>query len=242
MAAPLPSADFWSGRRVLVTGHTGFKGAWLSLWLQELGASVTGFGAPPPTSPALFEAARVGDGMRSVIGDVRDADAVSACVAQARPEVVLHLAAQPIVRRSYERPVETFAVNVMGTVHLLDAVRRVGGVSAVVSVTSDKAYENREWPHAYREDDALGGDDPYSASKGCAEIVTSAYRRSFLDAAGVRVASARAGNVLGGGDWAPDRLVPDLVRAAAAGEPMRVRNPAAIRPWQHVLNPLCGYL
>ena len=238
----MPDPGFWSGRRVLVTGHAGFKGAWLSLWLQSLGAEVTGYGAPAGDERSVFLAAGVGAGMRTVDGDVRDAERLAGAVADARPDVVLHLAAQPLVRRSFAAPLETFEVNVMGTANVLEAARRTPDVAAVVSVTSDKAYENREWPHAYREPDAVGGHDPYSASKGCAELVTASYRRSFLDAAGTRVATARAGNVIGGGDWAEDRLVPDLARAALAGEPLRVRNPNAVRPWQHVLNPLSGYL
>jgi CDP-glucose 4,6-dehydratase len=244
-AAPTrPQARFWAGRRVLVTGHTGFKGAWLSLWLAQLGAEVCGFADGVPTVPSLYEAARVADVVESVTGDVRDGDGVAAAVARLRPEIVLHLAAQPLVRRSFADPVPTFAVNVMGTVHVLEAVRRAGGdIRAVVVVTSDKCYENREWPWAYREREAMGGHDPYSASKGAAELVTASYRSSFFggdDAAAV--ATARAGNVIGGGDWAQDRLVPDIARAVAAGEPVRVRNPDAVRPWQHVLNPLAGYL
>jgi CDP-glucose 4,6-dehydratase len=234
-------AAFWRGRRVLVTGHTGFKGSWLSLWLQALGAEVTGFADGVPTEPSLFALADVGSGLRDLRGDIRDPAAVRAAVAGA--DVVLHLAAQPLVRRSYEDPRETFEVNVMGTVNVFDAVRLDGGVRVVVNVTSDKCYENREWEWAYREDEPMGGKDPYSASKGAAELVTAAYRRSFFsDPAGTRLASARAGNVIGGGDWGADRLLPDVVRATLAGEPVRVRNPHAIRPWQHVLNPLSGYL
>jgi CDP-glucose 4,6-dehydratase len=234
-------AGFWRGRRVLVTGHTGFKGSWLALWLQELGAEVTGFSDSVPTEPSLFELARVGAGLRDLRGDVRDAAAVQDAVAGA--EVVLHLAAQPLVRRSYQDPRETFEVNVMGTVNVLEAVRAEPGVRVVVNVTSDKCYENREWEWAYREDEPMGGKDPYSASKGAAELVTAAYRRSFFAGpAGPRLASARAGNVIGGGDWGEDRLLPDVVRATLAGRPVAVRNPASVRPWQHVLNPLSGYL
>jgi CDP-glucose 4,6-dehydratase len=234
-------AGFWRGRRVLVTGHTGFKGAWLALWLQRLGAEVTGFSDQVPTEPSLFELARVADGLRDLRGDVREAAAVREAVAGA--EVVLHLAAQPLVRRSYADPRETFEVNVMGTVNVFDAVRAEPGVRVVVNVTSDKCYENREWEWAYREDEPMGGKDPYSASKGAAELVTAAYRRSFFsDPAGTRLASARAGNVIGGGDWGEDRLLPDVVRATVAGRPLQVRNPGAVRPWQHVLNPLSGYL
>ena len=237
----------WSGRRVLVTGHTGFKGSWLSLWLHQLGAEVTGFALPPPTEPSLFEAARIGEVMRDVRGDVRDLAALSDAVADCRPEVIFHLAAQPLVRQSYAEPVETYATNVMGTVHALEAARRIGGVGAFVCITTDKCYENREWVWPYRETEPMGGHDPYSSSKGCAELVVSAYRRSFFPVeaiadGGMAVASVRAGNVIGGGDWATDRLVPDLVRAFAAEEPPAIRSPDAVRPWQHVLEALGGYL
>ncbi len=238
-------ADPWRGRSVLVTGHTGFKGAWLCLWLQGRGALVTGLGLPPATTPNLFEAARVGDGMTSVIGDVRDVATVGRTVEQARPEVVLHLAAQSLVRAGYADPLETFSTNVLGTATVLDAVRRAptDAVRAVVCVTSDKCYENREWPWGYRETDPMGGHDPYSASKGCAELVTASFRRSYLSTAdGPLVASARAGNVIGGGDWSADRLLPDLMRAFAAGEEATIRRPSSVRPWQHVLEPLGAYL
>ena len=229
---------------MLLTGHTGFKGAWLSLWLQSLGARVTGFRNGVPTQPSLYELARVGEGMESIVGDVRDPEAVAAAVAAADPEVVIHMAAQSLVRRSFAEPRETYETNVMGTVNVLDAVRLHGAsVRAVVNVTSDKCYENREWEWGYREDEPMGGYDPYSSSKGCAELVTAAFRRSFFATpTGPRLASARAGNVIGGGDWGEDRLVPDIMRAALAGERVRVRNPNSIRPWQHVLNPLSGYL
>ena len=234
---------FWRGRRVLVTGHTGFKGSWLSLWLQSLGARVTGFSDGMPSEPSLHELARVGEGMEGVGGDIRDAEAVAAVFAASQPEVVIHMAAQPFVRRSFAEPRATYETNVMGTVNVLDAARLGTGVRAVVVVTSDKCYENREWEWGYREHEPMGGHDPYSSSKGAAELVTSAYRRSFFsDPDGPRVASARAGNVIGGGDWGEDRLVPDAMRAALAGEEVRVRNPNAIRPWQHVVNPLSGYL
>jgi CDP-glucose 4,6-dehydratase len=236
-------AAFWQGRRVFLTGHTGFKGAWLSLWLQQLGARVTGYALPPePGRPSLFEAASVADGIRSVLDDVRDLGALSRALRDAEPEVVLHLAAQSLVRRSYAEPVATYATNVMGTVNLLEACRQVSSIRAVVVVTSDKAYENREWPHAYRETDAMGGRDPYSSSKGCTELVTAAYRASFFGEGGPGIASARAGNVIGGGDWAEDRLVPDLIRGLAAGERVTIRSPGATRPWPHVLEPLRGYL
>jgi CDP-glucose 4,6-dehydratase len=237
----------WNGLRVLVTGHTGFKGSWLALWLHDLGAEVTGFSLPPPSDPSLFEAARVSDVVRHVEGDVRNADDVEAAVRAARPEVVFHLAAQPLVRRSYEEPVETYATNVMGTVHVLDAVRRVGGVRAAICITSDKCYENREWVWPYRESDPMGGHDPYSSSKGAAELVIAAYRRSYFDPAqieshGLALASVRAGNVIGGADWASDRLVPDIVRAMQTGERLEIRNPNSVRPWQHVLEALGGYI
>lgn len=234
---------FWSGRRVFLTGHTGFKGAWLSLWLQSLGAELTGFSNGVPTDPALYGLARVGEGMASVDGDVRDAGALAAALAAARPEVVIHMAAQPMVRRSFAEPAATYETNVMGTVNLLEAARAAATARVVVNVTSDKCYENREWDWGYREDEPMGGHDPYSSSKGAAEIVTAAYRRSFFaDPGGPRLASARAGNVIGGGDWGEDRLVPDVMRAVLGGEEVRVRNPNAIRPWQHVVNPLSGYL
>jgi len=241
------SPEFWRGRRVLVTGHTGFKGSWLSLWLEELGAEVTGFALNPPTNPNLFEVAGVAVGMCSVIGDVRDPQALERAVQDAAPEVVIHMAAQPLVRYSYTHPVETYHTNVMGTVHLLDALRRCASVRAVVSVTSDKCYENREWVWGYRENEAMGGFDPYSNSKGCAELVTAAFRNSYFPPRDysrhkVGVGSGRAGNVIGGGDWALDRLIPDIVRAIVAGEAVRIRSPHAIRPWQHVLEPLSGYL
>jgi CDP-glucose 4,6-dehydratase len=235
--------DFWARRRVLVTGHTGFKGSWLCLWLQRLGAEVAGLSNDVPTRPALFEAARVADGMVDLRGDVRDLGRVEAAVAETAPEVVLHLAAQPIVLAAFADPVATYATNVMGTVHVLEAVRRVGGVRVVVNVTTDKVYENREWEWGYREVEALGGRDPYATSKAASEHVSAAYRASyFTGGRGPAHATARAGNVIGGGDWAPDRLVPDLVRGAVRGEPVPIRHPGAVRPWQHVLAPLHGYL
>lgn len=237
------SPAFWRGRRVLLTGHTGFKGSWLALWLDSLGAEVTGFSLDIPTQPSLMEAARVAESLRDVRGDVRELQAVRSVIDEGRPEIVLHLAAQALVRPSYAMPVETYATNVMGTAHVLDAARTAKSVRAIVIVTSDKCYENRESGEAYSEDEPMGGRDPYSSSKGAAELVTAAYRASFF-AGGkpAAVASARAGNVIGGGDWSQDRLIPDIYRAAAARQPARVRNPRAVRPWQHVLEPLAGYL
>ena len=235
---------FWEGRRVLLTGHTGFKGAWLSLWLQSIGARVIGFSLDVPTEPSLYTLARVGEGMEDIRGDVRDPDAVAAAIAGAEPEIVIHMAAQSLVRRSFAEPQLTYATNVMGTVNVLEGVRARGaGVRVLVNVTSDKCYENREWEWGYREHEPMGGHDPYSSSKGCAELVAAAWRRSFFaDPDGTRLASARAGNVIGGGDWGEDRLVPDVMRAALAGEAAEIRNPNSIRPWQHVLSPLSGYL
>lgn len=238
---------FWQGKRVLLTGHTGFKGSWLSLWLQSLGAQVVGFALAPPSNPSLFEVANVGAGMTSIIGDIRDLAHLRAVFVEHQPEIVIHMAAQALVRYSYVEPVETYSTNVMGTVNLLDAVRMAPGVKAVVNVTSDKCYENKEWAWGYRENEPMGGFDPYSNSKGCAELVASAYRSSFFNADkyhehGVALASARAGNVIGGGDWAEDRLIPDIMRAISEGRPVNIRNPHAIRPWQHVLEPLSGYL
>ena len=236
--------DFWSGRRVFLTGHTGFKGGWLALWLAELGARVSGYALAPPTTPNLFTVARVAEGLaEDQRGDIRDAPALVRALGNAAPEIVFHLAAQPLVRASYAQPVETYATNVMGTVHLLEAVRQTPSVRAVIVVTSDKCYDNQEWVWGYRETDGLGGFDPYSSSKGCAEIVTAAWRRSFFAVpAAAAIASARAGNVIGGGDWAEDRLIPDAIRAFRAATPVAIRNPGAIRPWQHVLEPLSGYL
>jgi CDP-glucose 4,6-dehydratase len=243
VAPALPSAAFWRGKRVFLTGHTGFKGSWLALWLQSLGAEVHGYALAPPTEPALYREARVDSGMAaSTLGDVRHFDAVRRAMQAQRPDIVLHLAAQPLVRLSYAEPVATYATNVMGTVHVLEAARELGGVRAIVNVTTDKCYENREWVWGYREDEPMGGFDPYSNSKGCSELVTSAWRRSFFAQGGTALASARAGNVIGGGDWAADRLLPDILRAFERGEPVVVRNPHATRPWQHVLEPLGGYL
>lgn len=243
------NSGFWRGRRVFLTGHTGFKGSWLTLWLQCLGALVTGYALAPPRSRAsLFEAARVSQGMvGSVEADTRDAAVLTRAMQDAEPEIVIHMAAQSLVLLSYQQPVETYATNVMGVVHLLDAVRQTPSVRAVVNVTSDKCYENKEWVWGYREDEPMGGYDPYSNSKGCVELVTSAYRNSFFNLAKygdhhVALASARAGNVIGGGDWAEDRLIPDILRAVSEERPVIIRSPHAIRPWQHVLEPLSGYL
>ena len=238
------TSEFWRGRRVFVTGHTGFKGGWLCLWLQRLGADVTGYALAPTSQPSLFETASVAQGMRSAIGDIRDAASLHAAMIAARPEVVIHMAAQALVRESYVNPVETYSVNVVGTAQVLDTVRGCPSVRAVVSVTTDKCYENSEWHWGYRENDRLGGHDPYSSSKAGAELVTAAYRSSFfIDAERpVALAAARAGNVIGGGDWSRDRLIPDILSAIQAGQVVRIRNPDAIRPWQHVLEPLSGYL
>ena len=240
--AATTTAPFWRGKRVLLTGHTGFKGAWLALRLRRLGAQVTGWALAPSAEPSLYALARINTLTDSRIGDVRDAAGLRRLVRETQPEVVLHLAAQALVRASYQQPLDTLATNVMGTAHLLDALRGVGSVRVAVVVTTDKVYRNREWPYPYREDDALGGHDPYSASKAAAEIVTASYRDAFLLAQGVAVATARAGNVIGGGDWSPDRLIPDAVRAWQAGQPLLIRRPGATRPWQHVLDPLAGYL
>jgi CDP-glucose 4,6-dehydratase len=238
----LPQTSFWQGKRVLLTGHTGFKGGWLALWLQRLGAHVTGIALPPQTHPNLFDAARVAQDMTSHLCDIRDAQQLAALVQGAAPEIVFHLAAQPLVRASYRDPLHTFATNVMGTAHLLDALRHQPSVRVAVMVTTDKVYLNREQPYPYREDDTLGGHDPYSASKAASELVIASYRNAFLVQQGVAVASARAGNVIGGGDWSEDRLIPDAVRAWQAGLALDIRNPQAVRPWQHVLEPLAGYL
>jgi CDP-glucose 4,6-dehydratase len=233
--------DFWRGKRVLVTGHTGFKGSWLCLWLQSAGAKVAGYALAPGTRPSLYELARVGEGMESTLANVQDLAALKSCFAAFQPEVVLHLAAQSVVRLSYDEPVETYATNVMGTVNLLEAARACDATRAIVVVTTDKCYENREWEWGYREIEPLGGRDPYSSSKACAEHVTAAYRASFFGK-GAALASVRAGHVIGGGDWTRDRLVPDIVRSMAEGRPVSIRNPDAVRPWQHVLEPLNGYL
>lgn len=244
VASAAPFGDVFRGKRVLVTGHTGFKGAWLAEWLLHLGASVSGIALPPPTQPSLFEALQLKSRLDHHLADVRDLEAVRRVVEQAKPEFIFHLAAQPLVRLSYSEPVATFAVNTLGTAHVLEAARLAGRPCVVVAITTDKCYENREWLHSYREEDPMGGHDPYSASKGAAELVIAAYRRSYFSKpdSAVRLASARAGNVIGGGDWALDRIIPDCIRHLQAGKPVPVRNKRATRPWQHVLEPLSGYL
>jgi CDP-glucose 4,6-dehydratase len=234
---------FWKEKKVFLTGHTGFKGSWLSLWLQGMGAQVKGFALAPPTMPALFDEARVGEGMDSEIGDIRDLRRVTESMTAFDPDIVIHMAAQPLVRLSYREPVETYATNVMGTLHILEAARQCSNLKAIVNVTTDKCYENQEWEWGYRENEPMGGHDPYSNSKGCVELVTSAYRKSFFSSElSPALASARAGNVIGGGDWAEDRLIPDILRAVEKNSPVVIRNPMATRPWQHVLEPLSGYL
>ena len=239
--------EFWQGRRVFLTGHTGFKGAWLSLWLADMGAKVTGYALQPPTEPNLFELVAPLSNLHSVIAEIRNRELLFKAMQEAKPEIVIHMAAQPLVLESYRNPVETYEINVMGTVNLLEAVRLTPGIKAVVNVTTDKCYENREWDWGYRENDTLGGRDPYSNSKACSELITSAYRRSFFSGGGCSqsspvIATARAGNVIGGGDWAADRLMADCMRSLLRQEKIQVRNPHSVRPWQHVLEPLCGYL
>lgn len=239
--------EFWNKKQVFITGHTGFKGSWLCLWLNSLGAQITGYALDPPSKPSLFELCNIHELIHSIIGDVRDLNFLQKSIRDARPEVVIHMAAQPLVRDSYTNPVETYAINVMGTVNVLEAIRNTEGVKALINVTTDKCYENKEWLWGYRENEPFGGYDPYSNSKACSELVTAAYRSSFFNPAqygthGVAVASARAGNVIGGGDWAKDRLIVDCINALLQGEKIRIRNPHAVRPWQHVLEPLAGYL
>lgn len=239
--------EFWNKKRVLVTGHTGFKGSWLSLILSNLEAEVYGYSLEPPTNPSLFEEARINELMNSHIGDIRNFDNLLQVIKTVKPQIVIHMAAQPLVRESYKNPVDTYSINVMGTVNLFEVVRSVPGIKAIVNVTTDKCYENREWYWGYRENEPMGGYDPYSNSKGCSELVTSAYRNSFFNSQdyskhGVALASARAGNVIGGGDWAEDRLIPDFIRAITLSNEVKIRSPYSIRPWQHVLDPLAGYL
>jgi len=239
--------DFFKNKKVLITGHTGFKGAWLSLLLNKLGAKVYGYALEPPTKPSLFVEARIATLVESFIGDVRNLDYLQEVIQKAKPEIIIHMAAQPLVRDSYKSPVETYEINVMGTVHVLEACRSTSSVKAIINITTDKCYENREWHWGYRENEPMGGYDPYSNSKGCSELVTSAYRSSYFNPKSyqehkVALASARAGNVIGGGDWASNRLIPDFIRAISKGEEVKIRSPYAIRPWQHVLEPLTGYL
>lgn len=239
--------EFWKGKRVLITGHTGFKGSWLSLWLQSLGAALTGYSLPPPTNPSLFELAHVSDGMTSFAGDIRDFASLKRMLGDTRPQILLHLAAQTVVRVSYENPIDTYATNVMGTVNVLEAIRQLALPCVVVVVTSDKCYENKNWPWGYRENEPMGGHDPYSNSKACTELVVSAYRDSFFHGNGpgtptICLASGRAGNVIGGGDWTKNQLLADVMRAFLNGHPVRIRNPHAVRPWQFVLESLRGYL
>jgi CDP-glucose 4,6-dehydratase len=241
------SSDFWQGKKVFLTGHTGFKGAWLALWLQDLGAKVTGYSLASPTSPSFFDICDVEHGIRSIVGDICDGAKLAKAMHDSDAEIVLHLAAQSLVHEGYSAPVKTYATNVMGTVNLLEAVRHQSTVKSVVVITTDKCYENKEWHWGYRENDPMGGYDPYSSSKGCAELVAAAYRSSYFNTErhgdhGVGLATARAGNVIGGGDWAADRLIPDMVRAVSKKEPVKIRRPNAIRPWQHVLEPIAGYL
>ena len=239
--------SFWNGKSVLITGHKGFKGSWLSVWLHRMGARVTGYSLAPPTVPNNFELTGIENGISTITGDITDYSSVEKAVKKCQPEIVFHMAAQSLVRRSYEEPVETYSTNIMGTVHLLEAIRKIDSVRAVINVTSDKCYENKEWVWGYRENDPMGGYDPYSSSKGCAELITSAYLRSFFNPVeygkhGMALASVRAGNVIGGGDFGEDRLVPDIVRAFSIGESVHIRLPDSVRPWQHVLEPLSGYL
>ena len=233
---------FWQGKRVFLTGHTGFKGSWLSLWLASLGAEVKGYALNPPTSPSLFNEAKIDSVIDSQIGDIRDQDALYESMIEFNPDILIHMAAQPLVRYSYDAPIETYEVNVIGTAKVLEVARRCSNLKAIVNITTDKCYENDERSQGYKEDDPMGGHDPYSSSKGCAELVASAYRRSFLQEQGIGLASVRAGNVIGGGDWADDRLIPDILRSFEKSEPVIIRNPKATRPWQHVLEPLSGYL
>lgn len=247
----MTDTTFWKDKRVFITGHTGFKGSWLCMLLHSLGARVTGFSLNPPTTPSMYELCRIDSLVYSIVGDIRSRESVQEALLSAKPDIVIHMAAQPLVRTSYQHPVQTYEINVMGTVNLLESVRlavRKGiDIQAVINVTTDKCYENKEWAWGYREQDTLGGYDPYSNSKACSELVTICYRNSFFnlneyDNHGLALASARAGNVIGGGDWATDRLIPDFIRALLSGKTLKIRNPGAIRPWQHVLEPLSGYL
>ncbi len=235
---------FWQGKRVFITGHTGFKGSWLSLWLQQLGVQVKGYALPAPTNPSVFDLCDVASGMESEIADIRDLEQIKGSMASFAPDILIHMAAQPLVRHSYVDPVETYQTNVLGTVNVLEAARAVDDLKVIINITTDKCYQNNEWEWGYRENDPMGGDDPYSSSKGCAELVSAAYKKSFFDLAKKpkRIATVRAGNVIGGGDWAEDRLIPDILKSFEKAESVKLRNPHAIRPWQHVLEPLSGYL
>ena len=234
--------DFWKGKRVFLTGHTGFKGSWLSLWLSSMGATVKGYSLEPPTSPSLFNEAKISEKIHSDIGDIRDFDKLNESMSSFNPDILFHMAAQPLVRYSYDNPIETYEINVIGTAKVLEASRNCLNLKAIVNITTDKCYENTNYDKSYKEEDRMGGHDPYSSSKGCAELVTSSYRRSFIEKKGVGLASVRAGNVIGGGDWADDRLIPDILKSFENGEKVLIRNPQATRPWQHVLEPLSGYL
>lgn len=239
--------DFWRNKKILVTGHTGFKGSWLCLWLQQLGADITGLSLQPPTNPNLFTKVKITEGMHSIIGDIRDLTLVKQVFRELQPKIVIHLAAQSLVRYSYQNPVETYSTNVMGTLHILEGIRSVKSVRAALMITTDKCYDNKEWGWGYRENEPMGGYDPYSSSKGCAELLIASYRNSYFPNHSytehqTAIASARAGNVIGGGDWATDRLIPDIIKAISAEKVVEIRNPHAIRPWQHVLEPLSGYL
>ncbi|MWC30907.1 CDP-glucose 4,6-dehydratase [Paenibacillus sp. MMS18-CY102] len=243
MKSGIVDRSFWEGKSVFLTGHTGFKGSWLSLWLHNMGATITGYALPAPTKPSLFELANLTDILESsIIGDIADLELLRQSIKQVSPDIIIHMAAQPLVRKSYEDPVETYRTNVMGTVNIMEAARSCSSVRVILNVTTDKCYENQEWQWGYRENEPLGGYDPYSSSKACSELITSAYRRSFLNRTEIKVATARAGNVIGGGDWAADRLLPDMIRALTSKEQIQIRNPDAVRPWQHVLEPLSGYL
>jgi len=237
------SAEFWNNKKVFLTGHTGFKGSWLTIWLQEMGAIVKGYSLAPHASPNLFDEAKVSEGIESEIGDIRNLEVVTKSMTAFDPDILIHMAAQPLVRLSYAAPVETYATNVMGTVHVLEAARQCKSLKSIVAITTDKCYENKEWPWGYRENEPMGGHDPYSSSKGCCELLIASYRKSFFNTPNSpSLASVRAGNVIGGGDWSDDRLIPDVLRAFEKGVPVIVRNPLSTRPWQHVLEPLSGYL
>lgn len=242
VTANVINSEFWKDKKVFITGHTGFKGSWMCLWLESMGADIAGYSLEPSSSPNLFEEANTGKNIKNTFADIRDSSCLNEAISSFKPEIVIHMAAQPLVRQSYKDPVETFSTNVMGTVNLLDIIRRLDGVKAVVNVTTDKCYENKEWFWAYREDEPLGGHDPYSSSKACSELVTRAFTKSYFSESNIALASARAGNVIGGGDWSNDRLIPDILLAFQDKNPVVIRNPKATRPWQHVLEPIYGYL